>query len=151
MLVRRVLLFVVAFVMIGTTSLVVHGAFLTDAARATPLTESSESTARAPATKAGIKSFLTKKAVQAVAASFRHGGDLVSQVLKFVDKKAADTAKRHSDDIADDLDRIAEIPDLTSGIVKEQLYNALTRAGIDGGTALQIADGVKRVVDLLVL
>lgn len=159
------------FVIIATCALLVaHVAFLADdaAAGAAPVMQSpftsntarfpadarapaTPSVVRAPTTDTGIKSFLVKKAVQLISASFRHGGDLVGEVLKFVDKKAADTAKRHSNDIADELDRIANVPDLTSNIVKEQLYNALTRAGIDSGTALQIADGVKRVVDILVL
>lgn len=100
----------------------------------------------------GAKSYLVKLATKLVAASFRHGGDVFNAALKHVDRRAARNARRYSDEVADELDRIAKIPDLTSNMVKRSLFRFLRDdLGLSGGTSLQIADGVKRTIDILVL
>lgn len=105
-----------------------------------------------PATAAGLKSFFVKLAVKTLAAAFRHGGDEVALVLKYLDKPAANAAKRYSHEIGDKLGDIAKVPGVSSSIVKKQLYNFLANdLGLSHGTALAIADGVKRAVDIIVL
>lgn len=92
---------------------------------------------------------LTKLAIQFLAESIRKGGPVVKQVIEVLDKRAAEVFKQRADEIADELDRIAEIPGVTTRIVKEQLYNALVKAGVAPRDALPIADAVKRVLDIL--
>ena len=71
---------------------------------------------------------------------------------RHVDRRAARNARHYSDEIADELDRIAMVPGLTSNMVKRALFRFLRDdLGLSGGTSLQIADGVKRAIDILVL
>ena len=98
----------------------------------------------------GAKSFFTKLALKAIAAAFRHGGDEVGYVIKKVDRNAASAAKSHSKQIADALDDIAKIPDVTANVAKDKLYRALVRdVGLPPGVALQIADGLKYAINIL--
>jgi len=101
--------------------------------------------------KFGIKSFFVKKAVKLLATAIRHGGDIVKEIIRHVDKKAAKAFDKHADEIADELDRIARLPDLTTRIVKEKVYwFCRHELKLSGGTSLQIADGIKRALDILV-
>jgi hypothetical protein len=91
-------------------------------------------------------------ATKALAAAFKHGGDEVGLVLKFVDKDAAELVKNNMRAIGDELEDIAKIPDLTSNIIKDKLYHFLVRElAVPPKAALQIADGVKRAINILVL
>lgn len=100
----------------------------------------------------GAKGELVKQATKLLATAIRRGGHEAAKILKYLDKDAAKAFKKHSGTIARHLDRIAKIPDLTTRIVKEKLYNGLRNGvGLNGGTALQIADAVKAVIDWLVL
>lgn len=58
----------------------------------------------------GFKSYLTKKAVELIAAAFRHGGDVLAFVMKWVDGAAAKAVTKNGGRIADALDDIANIP-----------------------------------------
>lgn len=102
------------------------------------------------ATAAGWKSYLMKLATRALAAALRHGGDEVKHIVKYVDRDAAKLVDRYSDEIADALDDIAKIPGLTSNIVKKKLYTFLVnQLGMQPKLALQIADGVKRALEIV--
>lgn len=73
---------------------------------------------------------------------------MASWVIERLDKPAARAFKKHSRDIADELDKIAKIPDLTTRIVKEKLYYFLHGTlGLSGGTSLEIANLVKAALD----
>ena len=98
----------------------------------------------------GIKGWLVKQATQLLATAIRHGGDSVAYVLKYLDKKAARTFRTHAKSIARELEKIADIPDLTTRIVKEKLEVFLrVELKVSGGTSLQIADAVKAALDIL--
>ena len=95
------------------------------------------------AVQMGVKSFLVKKAVRAIASALRHGGDLVRHIVRHLDDDAARALQRYSRDIADGLDEIANIPDLATRMVREKIYHLMVNElAIDSGTALMIADAI---------
>ncbi|MCF6095361.1 hypothetical protein L1765_15500 [Microaerobacter geothermalis] len=99
----------------------------------------------------GIKSTIVNIAVNTVASALRYGGPALEYIVGFLDKKAAASLSKNANKIADKLDYIAEIPDLTSNMVKTYVYNFLRNdLKISGGTALQIADAIKAVIDWLI-
>ena len=100
---------------------------------------------------AGIRGKIVSGAVRLLAKMIRNGGEYVGKVLRYLDDDAARAFRRHSKDISKELDRIAKLPDLTTEVVKEQLFNFLKNTvGLSGGTALEIADAVKAVLDWVV-
>ena len=100
----------------------------------------------------GVRSYLTKKAVQLIAAAFRHGGDVLAYVVKWLDDDAAKAVAKNSGRIADALNDIAKIPGLTTNIVREKLYYFLKESlSLSGGVSLQIADAVAATIDWLLL
>ncbi|PWK09007.1 hypothetical protein [Tumebacillus permanentifrigoris] len=99
----------------------------------------------------GVKGYIVKKAVQLLATCFRKGAPYIGDVLEYLDAKTAKTAIQYSGKIASKLDEIAGIPDLATNVVKEKMYNFLLKdLKLSGGTALSIADGIKRALDILV-
>ncbi|MDQ0416696.1 hypothetical protein J2Z48_000863 [Croceifilum oryzae] len=100
----------------------------------------------------GVKSYLTKLAAQLLASAIRHGGDLLGKLLKELDDDVAKAFSKNSRSIANYIDEIAEIPDVTTRIIKEKLYYFLVGTlGMNGGYAQQIANTVKWIIDNLVL
>ena len=67
----------------------------------------------------GAKGEVVKRATKLLAKAIRHGGDEAAKVVRYLDKDAAKAFKKYAKSIADDLDRIAKIPDVTTRIVKE--------------------------------
>ncbi|WP_428265657.1 hypothetical protein [Haliangium sp.] len=108
---------------------------------------SSSETVRA-SVPSGARGEIVKHAAMLLADAIRHGGDEAAEVLKHLDKGAAKAFRKHSGTIANALDKIALIPDLTTQIVKEKLLSFLRNVlKLQGGTALQIADAVKAALD----
>jgi hypothetical protein len=68
----------------------------------------------------GVKGKVVADATKLLAAAIRHGGEKMVRVLSYLDGAAAVTFKRYSGNIANELDRIAKISDLTTHIVKER-------------------------------
>lgn len=102
-------------------------------------------------TRKGVKGKIVSAAVKALAKTIKHGGKYVSKILRYLDDEAATAFDKYSKEIAKELNQIAKIPDLTTVVVKEKLLYFLTgTVGLGGGTALQIADAVKAVLDWIV-
>ena len=98
------------------------------------------------AVQMGIKSKIVTKLVKLLASLIRKGSDKVHHIIKYLDDAAADTFRRYSGRIADGLDEIAKIPDLTTRIVREKIYHYMVNElRIASGTALQIADAIEAV------
>ncbi|GIO03055.1 hypothetical protein ABE137_25300 [Brevibacillus laterosporus] len=71
-------------------------------------------------------------------------------VLKYVSDDAAAFVYKYSDKIAKQLFKIAEIPDLTVNMVKDAIFQFLNKKlDMDAGLALEIADGVKRALNII--
>lgn len=96
----------------------------------------------------GIKGYLVKLAANTVSLGIRHGGAAVGQILKHADAKAAKAFKKNSGYIADKIDEIAELPDVTAHMISDKLFKAL-KGKIGGGSAKIIADGVYYAINLL--
>jgi len=100
----------------------------------------------------GLRSYLVKQALGLIADSIRYGGDALAYILRYIDDDAASALTRYADEIADELDYIATIPDVVESVVKEKLYYFLVNElGLSGGTALQIADAVVGAIGFLLL
>lgn len=98
----------------------------------------------------GFKSWLIKKALQYMAAAIRAGNYIVREIISHLDKKAARAFSEHADDIADGLDKIAKIPDLSVSIVREKLrYYLINDIKMNHGTAEVIVAAVEIVLDTL--
>ncbi|TCP66086.1 hypothetical protein [Baia soyae] len=96
----------------------------------------------------GIRGYLVKLAAEAVAFAIRHGGSVVGELVKFLDGPAAKAFKKHSGTIADKIDDLANIPDVTAEIIKTRLYQFLKGPmDINAGTAMQIADAIKWAIN----
>ncbi|MFS0655726.1 hypothetical protein [Bacillus sp. 179-C3.3 HS] len=89
----------------------------------------------------GFRGYLVKIAAEVVADGIRYGGKAVSLILKNADGKAAKDFTKNSNFIAKKIEEIANIPDVTSNMIKKKLYAAL-EPKIGGGSAQVIADGV---------
>ena len=90
----------------------------------------------------GPKSFLAKKALNAISGMLRRSGDDFIDFLKrsgkgdWLDDQAADAIKKNNHKIADTLDEIAELPDVMSHSVKEHIYNNLKGSLVDGNAEM---------------
>ncbi|SDC06558.1 hypothetical protein [Shouchella lonarensis] len=99
----------------------------------------------------GVKGWIAKQAIQLLASAIRNGGKEVSKLVGYLDKGAAKAFNKNSGKIANELDKIAKIPDVTANMVKDKLYTFLTKQlKMKGGDAMQIADAVKAVVNWLI-
>lgn len=99
----------------------------------------------------GAKSYLVKQAVKVIASAIRYGGDALEYIVKYIDDDAARALNRYSDQIADKLDYIATIPDLTANIVKDYIFNFMVNnLKIQPGLAMQIADAIKAAINWLI-
>lgn len=74
----------------------------------------------------GVKSWAVKKATRALAKGIRAGGRFFHQLIGELDAKAATFFRKHSNRIADELESIATIPDLTLIIVTEKISYFMT-------------------------
>lgn len=99
--------------------------------------------------EAGAKSFAVKKAVQVVAQVIRSWGPEITKVTRTMDAKALKWFSKRASKIADELDEIAEIPDLVPTIVKEKiLYYLVSVLRVDGGSANVIAQAIEGAIYL---
>lgn len=95
----------------------------------------------------GVKSWLLREALEYMAAAIRSGNFIIQKIIGYLDKKAAKAFREYADDIADGLDDIAKIPDLTMNIVREKLRYFLTdQLKINHGTAEVIVGAVETVL-----
>ncbi|WP_316274774.1 hypothetical protein [Bacillus halotolerans] len=101
-------------------------------------------------TTQGIKGKIVSAAVRALAQGIRSGSWVVSKIIGWLDEGAAKAFRKHADDIADELDYIAKIPDLAVDTVRKKLYNYLVNdLELDSGDALVIAEAVEGVLWIL--
>lgn len=92
----------------------------------------------------GAKSWAVKKAVQLMAKGIRAGNFIVHKIISYLDKKAAEVFRARSYEIAEGLDDIAKIPDLTVRIVKEKItYFMVETLKMNDGTATVIAGAIE--------
>jgi len=104
-------------------------------------------TARLAKDEHGVKSWVVKKAVRALADAIRHGGKAAHHVIKFLDDKAARQFHKHSKRIADGLDDIAKIPGLTVRIVKEKIIYFMTNElGISYASSQVIGEAIEGAI-----
>lgn len=95
----------------------------------------------------GVKSWMAKKAVHLLADAIRHGGKAVHTVIGYLDDKAARVFHKHSGRIADGLDDIARIPDITVNVVGEKILYFMTgQLGISYGTVQLIRKAIEGVL-----
>ncbi|MED3603426.1 hypothetical protein P4472_16470 [Bacillus subtilis] len=99
-------------------------------------------------TTQGIKGKIVSAAVRALAQGIRSGSWVVSKIIGWLDEGAAKAFRKHADDIADELDYIAKIPDLAVDTVRKKLYNYLVN-DLELGDALVIAEAVEGVLWIL--
>lgn len=99
----------------------------------------------------GVKSWLIKQALELIATGIRKGGRVVQELMSFMDASAAKAFRKHARDIADALDDIARIPDLSRRVVKDKLRVFLTKTlELNHGTAQVIVTAVDGVLAILV-
>jgi hypothetical protein len=95
----------------------------------------------------GVKSLAVKKAVLAMVKGIRKGDRISNKLIGHLDNAALKAFRQHSGRIADGLEKISEIPDLTVKIVKEKSVNFMTRElKLGGGTAQVIGDAIEGVL-----
>jgi hypothetical protein len=100
----------------------------------------------------GVKGYLVRLAVEAIAAAVRYGGPVLTYIVGKLDKPAAQALSRYSGYIAGKLDYIATIPDLTANMVRTYIFNFLAYdLHIGYGNAQSIADAIKSAINWLVL
>jgi hypothetical protein len=98
----------------------------------------------------GFKSWLIKEAVALLASAIRKGDYLVELLLSKLDAKAAKAFHKHARRIADGLDDIAQIPDITMTILREKLRYFLTNElRMNPGTAEVIVGAVETILGVL--
>lgn len=95
----------------------------------------------------GFRGYLVKLAAEAVSYGIRHGGEAVGYILKHADAKAAKAFRKNSGYIADKIEEIASLPDVTALTIKKKLYKAL-KPKVGGGSAEVIADGVYYAINI---
>lgn len=99
----------------------------------------------------GVKGAIVKAAVKKIAKALRYGGPILNKLLRYLDPKAASILSKYASRLADKLDYIATIPDLTANMVKDYVFNFLVNdLKVKGGSALVIADAIKAVVNWLI-
>lgn len=100
--------------------------------------------------KTGVKRWAVKKATRALAAGIRAGGRILNQLIGYMDDKAAQIFRKYSDRIADELESIANIPDITVKIVREKIFYFLSGPlNVGHGNALVIANAIEGVLWIL--
>ncbi|MBT9282734.1 MAG: hypothetical protein KM312_08870 [Hydrogenibacillus schlegelii] len=99
----------------------------------------------------GIRGKVVSFAVRQIAQAMRYGGKELSYIVGFLDREAASYLSRYAYQIANQLDYIATIPDLTAEMVKEYIFNFLVNElRLDGSIALPIADAIKAAINWII-
>ena len=99
----------------------------------------------------GVKSWLIKQALELIAMGIRKGSRVVQELVSYMDDAAARAFRKHSRAIADTLDDIVQIPDLSRRVVKDKLRYFLTHTlELNPGTAQVIVTAVDGVLAILV-
>ncbi len=99
----------------------------------------------------GIKGWIVKKAIRTVSSAIRYGGRALDYILQFLDRGAKSVLSKHANKIADKLDKIATIPDITANMAKDYIYYFMTNdLKIPGKYALQIADAIKAAINFVI-
>jgi hypothetical protein len=99
----------------------------------------------------GIKGWIVKKAIRGVASAIRYGGSVLDYILQFLDRGAKNALSKHANKIADKLDRISTIPDITANMAKEYIYNFMVNdLKMPGRYAMQIADAIKAAINFII-
>ena len=74
----------------------------------------------------GVKGFIAKKSLQGISWLLRNTPEkFIERAGDTLDDGARKKILQHSDEIADEIDEVAELPDLAHHIVKEKLTTAL--------------------------
>ncbi|MBT9283392.1 MAG: hypothetical protein KM312_12280 [Hydrogenibacillus schlegelii] len=99
----------------------------------------------------GIRGKVVSFAVRQIAQAIRYGGKELNYIVGFLDRESASILSRYAYQIADRLDYIALIPDLTAEMVKTYIYNFLTiDLKLSGRVAMPIADAIKAAINWLI-
>ncbi len=99
----------------------------------------------------GVKGWIVKKAIRVVASAIRYGGRILDYILQFLDRGAKNALSKYANKIADKLDRISTIPDITANMAKDYIYYFMTNdLKIPGKYALQIADAIKAAINFVI-
>lgn len=99
----------------------------------------------------GIKGKVVSFAVRQIAKAIRYGGKELNYIMRFLDKEQASNFSKYAYQIADRLDYISNIPDLTAQMVKEYMFNFLYKdLKFDYGTAMLIADAIKGAINWII-
>lgn len=86
---------------------------------------------------------MVKQAAHLLADAIRYGGKALEYLVRHLDGKAAKVFQKYSKRIANALDDIAEIPDVTVRIVKEKIISFMTNElRINPGTAQVIGEAI---------
>lgn len=94
----------------------------------------------------GIKSWLVKQALKAVAGTIRGGASTFIRLGDdFLDAGAKSALRNHSGRIADVIEDVAEIPDIATHMVRSEVYRGL-KGFLGHGTANVIANAVEGVL-----
>ncbi|MFS0883548.1 hypothetical protein [Metabacillus niabensis] len=100
--------------------------------------------------EAGKLGFLIKLVLEIAEFAFKHGGDIVSSVLKKLDPDTAKYVKNNSDKIAKGLkeaqDKIDEGEEYVHSQLSEILQDAMSLAGVSKTYRVPIADAIATVV-----
>lgn len=88
----------------------------------------------------GVKGFIAKKSLQGISWLLRNAPEkFIERAGDTLDDGARKKILQHSDEIADEIDEVAELPDLVHHIVKEKLTTALEPI-VGTSYSLMIAD-----------
>lgn len=74
----------------------------------------------------GAKSSAVKMATLALAQGIRSGSRIFHRLIGYMDGKAARVFRKYSSRLADELDSIANIPDITVIVVREKIFYFMT-------------------------
>jgi hypothetical protein len=95
----------------------------------------------------GVKSLAVKKAVLAMVKGIRKIDRISDKLTGRLDDAALTAFRQNSGRIADGLEKIAEIPDLTVKVVKEKVVVFMTKElHLEGGTAQIIGNVIEAVL-----
>lgn len=115
-----------------------------------PMTTQITSSENLEAQPAGLKGWFVSQGLRGIAGGIRNGADdFIRLAGNWLDDGATTALRQNSTRIADVLDDISDIPDLTTRVVKERAYNELSKF-LDPGTAQVIADALEGVLFLVI-
>jgi len=99
----------------------------------------------------GIRGKVVSLAVRQIAKAIRYGGKELDNIIKFLNKNEEKEFSKYAYQIADRLDHISRIPDLTAQMVKEYMFNFLVyELRFNPGTAMLISDAIKGAINWII-